>query len=71
MQHHRSEPATRALFDGDQRPMMARQLHQQRQIQRLGETRIGNGRRKTEAGELIRGRKAFRQPCPEREQSHG
>ena len=45
MQHHRAEPALCALFNGDQRLVVAQQLPDQRVVQWFGETRIGHGGR--------------------------
>ena len=65
LQQMRAEAAARALLDGNQHLMMARKLPDEIVIQRLGKTRIRDGRRKAARGKLVRRVQAFAEPSAE------
>ena len=63
-----SESADRSFLDGDQRLMFVGKSEDEFDIERLGEPRIGDGRRKTKLGEFVCSFVAFGQPRPKRQQ---
>ena len=66
----RAEPADRALLDDDQHPVVARELLDQRGVERLGEAGIGHRAGEARARQLVGRAQAVRQPGAERQDRH-
>ena len=67
LQHEGAEAADRALLDGDQHLVLARQPQDQLRVQRLGEAGVGDGGREAARGQLVGGLQRLGQPRAERQ----
>ena len=67
MQHRRTEPADRALLDGDQHLVVPRQLLHQRRVQRLGEPGVHHRRRQPARRQFVGRLQRIAQPRPQRQ----
>ncbi len=70
LHHRRAEAAHRAFLDGDQHLVMARQLLDQRRVQRLGEARIGDRGRQPARRQLVRRAQRVGQTRAQRQDRH-
>src|SRR4051794_21532082 len=65
VQHEGAEPPARSLLDSDEHPVVLRQTAHKVQVERLGESRIGDGGGQAEACKLVCRLEAFRKPRAE------